>query len=184
MSHEQHGIAIIVQLRHDVLTHPASSMCLQVLDAETQADQDDEAEEYIEADEEEQEEEEEDVDLEREMEYEDDEVSQQASQMHNDSTSCLWELTSIQRMVIAMLLGFCQWHSPTVKHNRACYRHRGQLQCLTDQLCCRYCLILYGGTPRLVAGYTFSCTSFSPLRQVKPLHKSLHKTLSTHLPSS
>lgn len=47
----------------------------KVLDAETQADQDDDAEEYIEADEEEEEEEEEeeDVDLEREMEYEDDE---------------------------------------------------------------------------------------------------------------
>jgi len=75
LSHEQHGIAIIVHLTHDVLTRSASGVCLQVLDAETQADQDDEAEEYIEADEEEEEEEEEDVDLEREMEYEDDEVT-------------------------------------------------------------------------------------------------------------
>jgi len=81
LHHDQHGIAVIVLLRRTVLTHPASPICLQVLDAETQADQDDEAEEYIEADEEEEEEEEEDVDLEREMEYEDDEVSQQASQM-------------------------------------------------------------------------------------------------------
>ncbi len=83
---------------------------MQVLDAETQADQDDEAEEYIEADEEEEEEgEEEDVDLEREMEYEDDEVSQQASQLQNGNTSSPWELTSIQRILIGMLLGFCQW---------------------------------------------------------------------------
>ena len=95
-----------------MLTHPASPICLQVLDAETQADQDDEAEEYIEADEEEEEEEEEDVDLEREMEYEDDEVSQQASQVQNDNTSCPWELTSIQRLLIGLLLGFCQWPQP------------------------------------------------------------------------
>ncbi len=70
MIHEQHGIAVIVHLRCNVLIHSACGVWLQVLDAETQADQDDEAEEYIEADEEE-EEEEEDVDLEREMEYED-----------------------------------------------------------------------------------------------------------------
>lgn len=47
----------------------------QVLDAETQADQD--AEEYIEADEDE--EEEEDINQEQEMEYEDNEVGSQHS---------------------------------------------------------------------------------------------------------
>ena len=97
----------------------ASGVWLQVLDAETQADQDDEAEEYIEADEEQEEEEEEDVELEREMEYEDedDEVSQQASQMQNDNTCGPWELTSVQRILIGVLLGFCQ---PPPKRAQEC----------------------------------------------------------------
>lgn len=107
LSREHHGIAIIAHLRRDVLAHSASGVCLQVLDAETQADQDDDAEEYIEADEEEEEEEEEDVDLEREIEYEDDEVGQQASQMQNDNT--FLSMGVDKHSTHTVLHGFCQW---------------------------------------------------------------------------
>ena len=99
----------------------ASGVWLQVLDAETQADQDDEAEEYIEADEEEEEEEEEDVDLEREMEYEDedDEVSQQASQMQNDKH--VWSMGVDKRSThtdwsVAWVLPTATQACPRVQH--------------------------------------------------------------------
>lgn len=76
-------------------------MGLQVLDAETQADEDDEAEEYIEADEEE--EEEEDIDHEREVEYEDDEVC--------------WHSTFLRMsFTTGCLCGFVQCHCVTVSH--------------------------------------------------------------------
>ena len=74
---------------------------LQVLDAETQADEDDDAEEYIEADEEEQEEE--DIDHEREVEYEDDEVC--------------WHSTFFRMsFTIGCLCAFVQHHYVTVSH--------------------------------------------------------------------
>lgn len=67
---------------YNVVTHGRhtvdSQVSVQVLDAETMAD-DDDAEEYIEADEDE---EEEDVDHEKEVEYEDDEVRQQIVILH------------------------------------------------------------------------------------------------------